>query len=239
MKFLFLCVLITSACSQTKKEAPIKDVRITGNEIQNCREYKENVVKKGFSIDKKGNIEFTRDQTLARDVLSNFDTTQGLTSKTIDLYKNIIRECTVESMKRFNEEFNKTDTCVLYMDEMQFFQGLALALKKYPWPTDLQLEGKKVALDYIRYYSEGDFPLLNRLIALSALDELSVNQIVNEKLHPEIKEIMLDSQNYVQNLKNKFKDSRNLDCDKMDIVRDELAYSEDVGKKIRELLKRI
>lgn len=238
MKWFFLAALI-SACSQTPKEDFPKNVRITGSEIQSCRDYKQDVLDRGFKVDKDGNPEFTRDLNLAREVLAKFDHSQGLTNKSVGLFKNIIHECNDEAMKRFNEEYSKTEACVLIMHELQFFQGLAFALKKYPWPTDLQLEGKKVALDYIRYYAQGEYPLLNRLIALSALDELSVNQVVNESLHPEIKNIMLESQAYVQNLKGRFKQSRTLNCEKMDIVRDELAYSQTIAEKLRELLKRI
>jgi hypothetical protein len=123
--------------------------------------------------------------------------------------------------------------------ELNYFQSLALALNKYQWPTILKLEAKKIAIDYVRYYSEDTYPLLNRLIALSVLDELSVNKVVNQNLHIEIKNLMQESRIYVEGLRLKLNKDPGISCASLSIIRDELDYSNQIAQKIKHLLTRI
>ncbi len=123
--------------------------------------------------------------------------------------------------------------------ELNYFQSLAYALSNYKWPMILKLEGKKIGLDYVRFYSQGSFPLLNRLIALSVLDELSVHQIVNKDLHQDIKILMQESRTYVEGLRVKLNKDPGLSCQSMSIVQEELEYSDLVAKKMQEFLTRI
>ncbi len=89
------------------------------------------------------------------------------------------------------------------------------------------------------YFSEGHFPLLNRLVALSVLDELSVNEVVNKDLHNEIKVLMQESREYVEGLRLKLNKDPGLSCESISIIRDELSYSNIVAQKMKNFLARI
>lgn len=242
MKWIsFLSLMILAACSQTPKNNPVKieEVRISPKEIQACLVYQKSTLDQAYSIQKDNSVQFTRDFNLARALIQNFDIERGLTKPRAAMVQNILAQCDEEKIKSFNAEYKRTGACSLMWSELNFFQGLSVAIKKYPWPTDLQLEGKKIALDYVQYYSQGHYPLINRLVALSVLDELSVNQIVNKDLHPEIKNLMQESQAYVQGLKMKLNKDPALSCESMQIIQEELSYSDEVAMKMQGLLNRI
>lgn len=241
MKFLIPILLFTAACSQTpsKQNVKLEEVKISQNEVNSCLEYQKNVLDEAYRRKEGSAIEFTRDPKKARELLSKFDMDKGLTKKKSKLVQNILKKCDPELVKKFVEDFKTLGACNTTFSELNFFQGLAEGLRKYPWPTDLKLEGKKVALDYVRYFSEGHYPLLNRLVALSVLDELSVNKIVDEDLHQDIKKLMQDSQIFVENLKSKVNKDPTLTCDSLTVIRDELNYSDGLKAKIKEFLARI
>lgn len=240
MKWMSLiCLLALAACSQTPKKEKIQEVRVSPNAIEVCQDYQKNIIDHAYIIHKDNSVQFTRDFNLARAVLAQFDTEKSLTKPKATMVQNILKECNEENIQTFNSEYKRVGTCSIMWSELNFFQGLAMAIKKYPWPADLQLEAKGIALDYVRYYSEDHYPLLNRLVALSVLDELSVNQIVNKDLHQEIKVLMQESQNYVQGLQMKINKDPALTCDSLQIIRDELSYADEVGKKMKDLLNRI
>jgi hypothetical protein len=242
MKWIsLLSLVLIAACSQTPKKNPAKYevVRISPKEIQACLVYQKSTLDQAYTVQKDNSIQFTRDFNMARALIQNFDIEKGLTKPRATMVQNILSQCDEESIKAFNAEYKRTGACSLMWSELNFFQGLAVAIKKYPWPADLQLEGKKIALDYVRYYSQGHFPLINRLVALSVLDELSVNQIVNKDLHPEIKILMQESQAYVQGLKMKLNKDPALSCESMEIIREELSYADELGNKMQGLLSRI
>ena len=156
-----------------------------------------------------------------------------------NLVQNVLKHCDEAAIKKFNGDSLRVQRCNPTIAEIHFFQGLAKAIRTYSWPTDLKLEGKKVALDYVSFFSEGHYPLLSRLIAISVLDELSVNKIVNEDLHREIKQIVNDSQLFVEGLRGRMTKDPALTCESVAIIRDELGYSDEVAKKIKNLLSRI
>lgn len=238
---LFFSLVLLAACSQTPKNNPVKieAVHISPKQIQACLVYQKSTLDQAYSIQKDNSVQFTRDFNLARALIQNFDVEKGLTKPRATMVQNILSQCNEESIKTFNAEYKRTGACSLMWSELNFFQGLSVAIKKYPWPADLQLEGKRIALDYVRFYSQGHFPLINRLVALSVLDELSVNQIVNKDLHPEIKNLMQESQAYVQGLKMKLNKDPALSCESMQIIREELSYSDELGIKMQGLLNRI
>lgn len=240
MKWLLIVCLFSLSCAQAPKKAAFLKVEVFISEadVEACIDYQKTVLDPSFAI-KKDVLVFTPDQKIARRALSSFDIEKGLVKPKAQMVENILNQCDSDLIKKFDSEFNRAGKCSVMIAEWNFFQGLAQALNKYPWPTDLKLEGKKVALDYVRYFSEGQFSLLNRLIALSVLDELSVNKVVNEGLHPEIKKLMNESQVYVEGLRSKLSKDPKLTCDSLTIIRDELIYSEKVGKKILEFLTRI
>lgn len=238
MRSLVLFSLVLVSCAQSPKVTK-KEVRLTTSDLNSCLAYKKNVLDAAYTLKKNGSVEFTRDADLARTFLNQFDSSQSLSQVRAQMVQNILNDCRDDNVAAFNAEFYRANSCEVLFSELNFFQGLAFGLQKYYWPTDLKFEGKKVALDYVRYYSEGDFPLLNRLVALSVLDELSVNQVVNPKLHVEIKEIMSSAQQYVEGLKQKVNPGPTLSCASFDVIREELAYSKKVGSKVQELLKKI
>lgn len=233
-------LLFIAACSQTpKNETKLEQVRISPNAVEVCRNYQKNILDQAYTISKDNSVLFTRDVNLARALLQRFDIDKGLTKPKAAMVQNILKQCDAEKIKTFDEEYKRVGACTIMISELSFFQGLSVAIKKYPWPMDLTLEGKKVALDYVRYFSEGQFPLINRLVALSVLDELSVNQIVNKDLHQEIKVVMQESQSYMQGLKMKLNKDPALTCESLHIIRDEWSYAEVVGKKMQDFLSRI
>lgn len=243
MKTLFpLLLLAIAACSQTGKKKAVEPVQVSDKEIQECREYQSTILDKGYKevkSDRGIELVFENDTTLARKYLGGFEAEKSLTQKRATLVQNIISDCSAETLKKFDEDYKRLGSCQVMFSELNYFQSLASALHKYPWPTDLKLEGKKVALDYVRYYAEGQFPLLNRLVALSVLDELSVNQVVNKDLHQKIKLQMEEAQAYVEGLRQKLNRDPRMTCDGLDIIRDELAYSDKVAAKMKEFLNKI
>lgn len=242
MKWVVLLnLVVVMSCSQAPKNNPVKieEVRISPKAIQACLVYQKSTLDQAYTVQQDNTVHFTRDFNLARALIQNFDIEKGLSKPRATLVQNILQQCDEEKIKIFNDEYKRTGSCSLMWSELNFFQGLSVAIKKYPWPADLQLEGKRIALDYVRYYSQGHYPLLNRLVALSVLDELSVNQIVNQDLHPDIKLLMQESQAYVKGLKMKLNKDPALSCDSLQIMREELSYSDDVGKKMQAFLTRI
>lgn len=243
MKF-FLCVALLQAlsCSQVEKKKEPVPVRYTSTDIQECQNYQKNVLDKSYKEVKVNNaivLAFTNDQAEARKSFAEFDINKGLTKIKAGLVTNILNSCDDESVKKFDQEYKGLAGCNLMFSELNYFQSLASGLNKYPWPTDLRLEGKKIAVDYVRYFSEGQFPLLNRLVALSVLDELSINQIVNKELHSEIKVLMEESRIYVEGLRQKLNKDPGLTCDSLDVIQEELIYSDSVAKKMQGFLKQI
>jgi hypothetical protein len=217
-------------------------VVVSDTAIQECNSYQKNVLDRAYDKpkgSKEADYVFTKDTKLARELLGKFDIAKGLNMPKAQLVNNVINKCNPESIKEFDDQYKLLGKCSLMFSELNYFQSLAVALNKYPWPVDLKLEGKKVAVDYVRYFSEGSFPLLNRLVALSVLDELSVNQVVNKDLHNEIKDVMQESRMYVEGLRQKLSKDPGLTCESLEIIRDELAYSDVVGKKMRNFLERI
>ena len=176
---------------------------------------------------------------VAREVLGKFDMNLGLTKPKANLVQNILQKCDTAAIQEFDSKYKQISQCSLMFSELNYFQSLAVALNKYPWPVDLKLEGKKVALDYVKYFSEGNYPLLNRLVALSVLDELSVNQIVNKDIHQEVVKLMQESRAYVEGLRLKLNKDPGFTCDSLSIIRDELAYSDVIAKKLKGYLERI
>jgi hypothetical protein len=242
--FSMMALVILTSCSQFSKkpETQIVEVKFSETDIQECRDYQKTVLDRAYT-EVKGSptseIYFTKDPKLAREVIGKFDIKFGLTKTKADLVQNILHQCDNKRIKEFDDKYKMLGKCSLMFSELNYFQSLAVALKKYPWPTDLKLEGKKVSLDYVKYFSEGNFPLLNRLVALSVLDELSANEIVNKDLHDEIKVVMQESRTYVEGLRLKLNKDPGLSCDSMGIIRDELAYSDLVAKKMISFLARI
>lgn len=245
LTLLLTSLLFVSCSNVSKTKAPKQEpVKISMMEVNECRQYQQNVLDKAYrevknKKKKTSELMFNPQSDEARDLLSKFDIEKGLTKKKSALVNNIINKCDADLIKKFDQDYKVLDGCSLMFSELNYFQSLASALKNYPWPTDLKLEGKRVALDYVRYFSEGDFPLLNRLVALSVLDELSVNGIVNEKLHEEIKIVMEDSRHYVEGLRAKLNHDPSLTCESLDVIHEELHYSSDVAKKIQGFLARI
>lgn len=245
MKFnLTAMLIIVSACSQMSKQAQPKivPVNISDADLQQCITYQKNVLDRAYSTPKglkDGQPEFTKDIKAARKFLGQFDVSAGLSKPKVQLVSNIINQCDPVAIKEFDNQYKSLGKCSLMFSELNYMQSLAAALNTYKWPTDLKLEGKKVAVDYVKYFSDGTFPLLNRLVALSVLDELSVNQVVNKELHNEIKTVMQESRSYVESLRQKLNKDTGLSCEGLDIIRDELAYSDVVGKKMINFLKRI
>lgn len=243
-KCLFLILLISTACSQMTKTNPAKDipVKISQSDLVQCNEYQKNVLEKAFKEvknSKNSEFQFTKDPKEARALIANFDVTKGFAEQKSIMIRNILNSCNQDRIKKFDEEYKKYSACSLMFSELNYFQSLASALSNYKWPMILKLEGKKIGLDYVRFYSQGSFPLLNRLIALSVLDEFSVHQIVNKDLHQEIKTLMQESRTYVEGLRGKLNKDPGLSCQSMSIVQEELEYSDLVAKKMQEFLTRI
>jgi hypothetical protein len=243
-KVLLLMVLTSTACSQIAKKTPAQDipVKISETNLVECRNYQKNVLDKAYKEEKKGKkseLIFTKDLKEARTLISSFDVTKSLVEQKSLMIKNILNHCDQDRIKKFDQEYKNYSSCSLMFSELNYFQALAVALHKYKWPTILKLEGKKVGLDYVRFYSQGSFPLLNRLVALSVLDELSVNQVVNKDLHQEIKNLMQESRTYVEGLRVKLNKDPGLSCESMSIIQEELDYSNLVAKRMQEFLKKI
>jgi hypothetical protein len=243
ISLLLALAFIVSCAQMTKKTEPkIEPVVVSDKDIQQCREYQKNVLDRAYTEvkgAKNGEIEFIKDSKLAREVLAGFDINRSLVKPKSVLVQNILKQCDEKTIKEFDDQYKAIGKCSVMFSELNYFQSLAIALNKYPWPIDLKLEGKKVALDYVRYFSEGEFPLLNRLVALSVLDELSINNVVNKELHNDIKVLMQESRIYVEGLRLKLNKDPGLSCDSLNIIRDELSYSNLVSQKMKTFLTRI
>jgi hypothetical protein len=245
MKFWpLICLIPILSCSSQnqKKESQIEEVKYTQSDINQCLEYQQKFLDSAFTAheNKKGiDVVFIKDVKLARLYLSKFDVRLGLTTPKSLLVQNILKQCNDNSIKKFDQQYKELAQCTPLYSELNYFQALSKALQENSWPVDLKLEGKRVALDYVRHFSEGSFPLLNRLVALSVLDELSVNQIVNKDLHPEIKTVMLDAGIYVEGLRKKMNQDKGFNCTSLHIIRDELNYSDQVAMKLKSFLDRI
>lgn len=244
MRLLPVLLIFFTACSQTPKkdEAKVVPINISEREIQQCQQYQKSVLDKAYRQVKASRgteMKFTMDVSEARELLAKFDVTKGLPEPRAHLVKNILVQCDEKLLQDFDQKYKVLGRCNLMFSELNFFQSLINGLKKYGWPTDLQFEGKKIALDYVRFFAQADFPLLNRLIALSVLDEMSVSEIVNKELHSEIKLVMEESKNYVEGLRLKLAKDKVLSCNSLDIIQDEFNYSRSVGEKMQNFLKRI
>lgn len=239
---LFIVLFSLLSCSQMdKKEIPDRPVRVTDAQVEECLEYQKDVLDIAY-VEVKGRngseYEFTKDLFEARKSFQKNDLSKSLIKSKVAMINNILNSCNEDKIKKFNHDFKIFSRCSLMNSELNYFQALAQALGR-PWPMMLKLEGKKVAIDYVRYFSTGQFPLLERIVALSVLDELSINQVVNKDLHQEIKELMLQTHHYVESLKNEINRDTYLSCESAEIMRQDLDYSAMVGKKMRELLARI
>ena len=242
--YFFLSLFLTFSCTQISKKTQIPDipVSIADSQIKECLNCQKNVLDKAYNEvkgTKYSEYVFTKDVREAREILAQFDVSKGLSKSKAIVTNNILNNCSESRIKQFELDYKILGECSLMFSELNFFQSLAVAIRKNKWPIDLRLEAKKVALDYVRYFSEGSFPLLNRLVALSVLDELSVNQVVNKDLHPEIKVLMQDSRLYVEALRMKLNKEPGLKCQSLEIVREELAYSDLMAKKIQNFLTRL
>jgi hypothetical protein len=184
-------------------------------------------------------LSFVGDEREATYAITSFDISKGLVDSKAALVRNILHKCDADSIKQFDQDFKLLNTCTTLFSELDYFQALVNGMQVHDWPTNLKLEGKNLALKYVRYFSEGDYPLLNRLAALSVLDELSVHQFVNPSLHGEIKAVMTEAQNYVLGLNERVKRKRTLDCSGLDVIREELLYSQKVGAKLKDYLGRL
>ncbi len=244
MKSFIISLFFLIGCTHFKDKPIPKDepFKITETEIQECKDYKKNILQKAFrEIKSKKSVDlvFVKDPQEAQSFLQKFDVSKGLMSQKSIMVKNIINYCDDERVKKFDQDYKAFGSCSLMFSELSYFQALSVALKDYRWPTLLKLEGKKVALDYVRFFAEGSYPLLNRLVALSVLDELCSNGIINKELHKEVKVIMDQSRDYVETLRTRLTNDPGLSCKSIDIVRDELEYSNKVATKMKEMLKQI
>lgn len=239
-----ICLIPLLSCSlqDKKNESRIEEVKYTQTDISNCLEYQKMFLDSAFTQveSQKGiDIVFIKDVKLARFYLGQFDLRLGLSKPKSMLVQNILKQCNESLIKEFDKKYKELAQCTPLYSELNYFQALSIALQKNSWPVDLKLEGKKIALDYVRHFSKDSYPLLNRLAALSVLDELSVNQIVNKDLHPEIKTLMLSSGVYVESLRKKMNQDKGFNCESLHIIRDELNYSDHVAKKLQDFLDRI
>ena len=243
-KTLFVILLMLAACSQfqSRKESRLIPVNISEKQILECHQYQKSVLDAAYTQvkgSKNSELNFVRNVNTAREILGKFDLSMGLNEPKAHIIQNILHHCDPQLLKVFDDQNKLLGKCNLMFSELNFFQALALGLKKYSWPVDLKLEGKKIALDYVTHFSQGDFSLLDRLVALSVLDELSVNHIVNEDLHKEIKIIMDESKLYVEGLERRLSKNKEQSCESLEVIREESVYSQIVSVKIRNLLKRI
>lgn len=238
----FLTLFFLPSCSQiNQKEMKDLPVRVTDSQINECLNYKKEVLDNVYAEIKVKNgsdYVFTKDLIEVRSSFQRFDLSKSLIKSKVTMISNILNSCNDERIKKFNEDFKIFGHCSLMNSELNYFQALAKALKR-PWPMILKLEGKKIAVDYVRYFSSGKFPLLERVVALSVLDELSINEVINKDLHNEIKTLMLETHYYVESLKNKINQETDLSCASAEIIRLDLEFSDIVGKKMRDLLTRI
>lgn len=241
---LLLFVILLTSCSHWNEKplVQIKEVKYGPSDIEACREYQKTVLDRAYTVvssPKGTDVIFTKDIKLARFYLSKFDVNLGLTELKSNAVQNILNKCDADLIKKFDQTYKELAQCVPLFSELNYFQALSVAIKKNSWPVDLKLEGKKIALDYVKHFSQGSYPLLNRLVALSVLDELSVNEIVNKELHSDIKNVMKNAQDYVESLRRKMNQDKNFSCESLVIIRDELGYSDQVAVKIKEFLRRI
>ncbi len=238
----FLMLFFLGSCSQIKqKEFQDVPVRVTDAQVDECLDYKKEVLDNVYSeikVESGSDYIFTKSLSEARSSFQKFDLSKSLIKSKVTMINNILNSCNEEKIKKFNEDFKIFGRCSLMNSELNYFQALAKALGR-PWPMILKLEGKKLAVDYVRYFSAGRFPLLERVVALSVLDELSINQVINKDLHNEIKTLMLETHYYVESLKHKINQESHLSCESAEVIRLDLEYSDVVGKKMRDLLRRI
>lgn len=227
---LLLLLVFTGCSTRPEPTQEVIPVIITESQISSCQQYQKEVLDQAFR---------TVDLSANHESLKNFDVSKGLPKERAQLVSNILKQCDEEKIKDFDQRYKAFARCSLMFSELNYFQGLVKGWMKYDWPTQLKLESKQVALDYVRYFSEGNYPLLNRLVALSVLDELSVSGMVERSLHAEIKNLMEESRLYVEGLRIKLNQDQGLSCQSLGIIRDELEYSTKVSLKMKDFLKRI
>jgi hydrogenase maturation factor len=239
--FCSLAFLLNGCAQRPPEQAPLKleEVHVSSAEIRNCQRYQQEVLLKAHHEIRKPQytqLIFTPNADEALYFISQFDVGQGLPDKKSNLIRNIIHRCDAVSLEVFNQNFKRLNECSLSLSELGFFQALAAAIQEYKWPASLKLEAKGLALNYVRYFSQGDYPLIHRLVALSVLDELSVREIIDIKLHQKIKSLMLESQQYVEALQRRIALNSVQGCESVSVIRDELKYSRQMALQMQQLL---
>jgi hypothetical protein len=218
------------SCSHPSKDIPSLPDEIANQEVNQCLNYKKNVLEMAFD----SRPEF------ASNILEQFDLAQGFKQEKQQLIKGILGSCDSQRIKIFNSNFKQISRCDLGFSELTFFQKAVEKMRKRQWPLEMDLEAKRQAIQYITYFSDQrHHSLLDRLIALSILDELSAYSIVSQSLHPEIKKILLEAQDFIFHLEKQVLKNKELNCENLDTLEQEIKYSQEVGHKLKRLLQRI
>ena len=226
---IWILLLITYSCAQAPQKKLPLPFSILDTQVNKCLRYKKEVL----------DLAFDSRPEVAQNTLEKFDLKAGFKEEKEQLISGILSSCDEERVKRFQHNYNQISRCELGFSELSFFQLAVEKMRKRQWPLEMDLEAKRLALEYVTFYSTSkNYPLLDRLIALSILDELSAYSIVPLELHNDLKAILIESQEFIKKLEQINK-SKQISCDNLKIMEEEIKYSQSVGEKLRKLLQKI
>lgn len=215
---MLLLLLVTLSCAQTSKKKTPLPFAILETQVNKCLSYKKEV--------------------LENTSLNKFELKAGFKDEKEQFITGILSFCDEERIKKFQYSYDQISRCDLGFSELVFFQSVIQKIRKRDWPITEELEAKRIVKEYIMYYSTTkNHPLLDRLIALSVLDEMSVYSVIPFDLHSQIKQIILESQDFILNLEKSLT-SKNISCENLEGLRKEIFYSQEIGRKIKGLIKK-
>jgi len=224
-------------CSSFKGPTPIP-YSVSQDDLDQCLKYKQDILDESVIV-KQGTAHFIEAIPYVRESFYQFKLKESIRSINTAATMHLVNNCNESNLKKFTEIASSSQQCELSFYELNYFQALTSALKKYDWPIDVKLEGKKLALDYVKTIAKDNHMLVDRMIALSVLYEMSINNLIDYRIADRAKKYISSIQTKLLFLSEKTSANQILSCDNLDGLKEELALSRDAGIELNSILDKI
>ena len=150
------------------------------------------------------------------------------------LYKNCSTDINLDDFK----------PCDYFSDLFAFHQGLAFAVKNYPWSQKSKIESVQQIQKYLKVVSEAETLLLDKSMAILLLKDLAEKGFLEEKNKVLIKDLKRESEQLIEkNRKSSREELKTFDAGRrtcgsaFQSFQDEIAQAKRLGLQFQEVLK--
>lgn len=257
MNFLILALSFSTSAFSMEPEAfkngLEKIYSAQAEKIQLCNNQNEKLIKTAYKLYEKPvnpneSVAFIEDEKKALEIIQAIDLNKIFSPSELEGNKFLVKNCNKKNSLIFDEVNAGRAVCLNTSDEMHFMESLIFATKNYHWSAETKAKAKKLVLDYIHTSTQtSNQPLIRNMISGSLIKLMADYNLIPAEYSDEAKKIIQDADKSQEKLvlqnRAKSKNSKlaaKAVCDNLKNYKNEqIKLSNDVEKKIQELLKRI